>query len=222
MILAGRTCPACKEHKCRAAFQRANNRVGGLQVYCRKCANSRRNEWNAVARGFDSREEWRQHRDEVRKQNKIQALKRNSARNKQINWLMRLEMIAGYGGKCQCPGCQETTPEFLTLDHINNDGKAERAISGFKTNYSLFIRLKAAGWPQDRYQLLCMNCNWGRARHGGVCPHVAERRSYAYKPIVHRRVDFRGVEGPVTSGSEPTRTLYLVKGVQNETAAQSA
>jgi hypothetical protein len=26
------------------------------------------------------------------------------------------------------------------------------------------------GYPEG-FQVLCMNCNWGRYRNGGVCPH---------------------------------------------------
>ena len=31
--------------------------------------------------------------------------------------------------------------------------------------------LKRLGWPRDRYQLLCANCNFGKLMNGGVCPH---------------------------------------------------
>ena len=28
--------------------------------------------------------------------------------------------------------------------------------------------------PQDRYQLLCANCNFGKLMNGGVCPHQSK------------------------------------------------
>lgn len=37
-----------------------------------------------------------------------------------------------------------------------------------------FARLKRQGWPQDRYQLLCANCNFGKLMNGGVCPHQSK------------------------------------------------
>lgn len=37
---------------------------------------------------------------------------------------LKLEVLAGYGGKCIC--CGETHPAFLTVDHINNDGAEHR------------------------------------------------------------------------------------------------
>jgi len=74
------------------------------------------------------------------------------------------EIIAAYGGKCQC--CGETTLEFLTVDHINNDGAAHRRQIG----RGLYGWLKKHGFPQDNFQLLCMNCNFAKGRYGR-CPH---------------------------------------------------
>ena len=78
-------------------------------------------------------------------------------------------MIVAYGGVCLCCGEEEKT--FLQLDHINNDGHLDRRVH--KTSCKLFARLKAAGWPKDRYQLLCANCNFGKLMNGGSCPHKA-------------------------------------------------
>ena len=77
----------------------------------------------------------------------------------------RLEVIEAYGGKCVC--CGEAHPEFLTVDHVFNDGAEER-----KTEWSgtWYAKLKKLGWPKDRYQLLCWNCNSSKGIHG-YCPH---------------------------------------------------
>jgi hypothetical protein len=37
-------------------------------------------------------------------------------------------VLAAYGGKCVC--CGEAEEAFLTLDHVNNDGKQHRAELG--------------------------------------------------------------------------------------------
>lgn len=81
---------------------------------------------------------------------------------------LRAEMIAAYGDCCKC--CGESQSMFLQLDHINNDGAAERRI--IKTGSHLWAKLKKAGWPSDRYQLLCANCNFGKLLNGGICPHA--------------------------------------------------
>ncbi len=79
---------------------------------------------------------------------------------------LREQVLEAYGGVCKC--CGESTPEFLAIDHIFNDGKEQRKTisSGFAT----YIWLKKQGFPQDRFQLLCHNCNWGKRLYG-VCPH---------------------------------------------------
>jgi len=82
---------------------------------------------------------------------------------------VRDEVIAAYGGQCAC--CGESEPRFLQVDHINCDGSTERA-KGIVTG-SLYRKLKRLGFPRDRYQLLCANCNHGRYLNGGICPHKA-------------------------------------------------
>lgn len=74
-----------------------------------------------------------------------------------------------YGGKCAC--CGEDELLFLAVDHVNNDGAAERKASNRNFSTTTFLRdLIRFGEPQSKYQLLCMNCNWGKYRNG-ICPH---------------------------------------------------
>ena len=80
---------------------------------------------------------------------------------------IRDEMIKVYGGKCEC--CGENEPQFLTIDHINNDGAEHRKKIGSGIN--LYRNLKNQGWPKEGLRLLCFNCNCGRSRNGGTCPH---------------------------------------------------
>lgn len=83
---------------------------------------------------------------------------------------IRAEMIEAYGGACVC--CGESMPQFLQLDHIYNDGAAERKVER-AVAHPFWARLKKRGWPKDRYQLLCANCNFGKMINKGMCPHVA-------------------------------------------------
>lgn len=80
---------------------------------------------------------------------------------------LRDEVILGYGGKCAC--CGESKRAFLTLDHVNNDGSIER---GKKKNRGIEVyrRAKQQGYPPD-LQILCFNCNCGRALNNNICPH---------------------------------------------------
>lgn len=84
---------------------------------------------------------------------------------------VREEVFAHYGGnKCMC--CGETEPMFLSIDHINNDGHIHRrTITAAK---SIYQWLKARGYPPG-FQVLCINCNLGKAKNGGICPHKSRQ-----------------------------------------------
>lgn len=78
---------------------------------------------------------------------------------------LKLDMIEAFGGKCQC--CGEDNPYFLSLDHKDNDGASYRD----KYNEQQIYRLaRREGWPREKYQLLCMNCNFAKG-HFKECPH---------------------------------------------------
>ena len=86
----------------------------------------------------------------------------------EYNRELRRAVLRAYGGRCAC--CGEDTPEFLGVDHVNNDGEAHRAeLKGY--GRAIYRWLKREGYPQDgRFQLLCHNCNVAKGCYGG-CPH---------------------------------------------------
>lgn len=79
-------------------------------------------------------------------------------------------VYAAYGGYiCKC--CGETEPMFLSIDHIENNGAAERRSGVYKGGGNAFYAwLKKQGFPPG-YQVLCMNCQVGKHKNKGVCPH---------------------------------------------------
>lgn len=83
---------------------------------------------------------------------------------------LRMEALAAYGGKCAC--CGESHPEFLTFDHINDDGAQHRREIRSKTIYRW---LRDNKYPQGQIVIACMNCNSARAWHG-YCPHQREKK----------------------------------------------
>lgn len=106
--------------------------------------------------------------------------KNREKRNKQRrDWYRRLKMeaIFAYGGACAC--CGESHPALLCFDHVNNDGGEHRAqiaegilIGGqVRTSPKLVVWLREYNYPPE-IQLLCFNCNIGKAFNGGTCPHV--------------------------------------------------
>ena len=80
----------------------------------------------------------------------------------------RRQVLEAYGGKCEC--CNESIPEFLGIDHINNDGAQHRRESGLHGGGRLYYWLRKNGFPKDRFRLLCHNCNLARGFYG-KCPH---------------------------------------------------
>jgi hypothetical protein len=85
---------------------------------------------------------------------------------------IRKAVFDAYGGE-RCACCGETERKFLTLDHINNDGAADRMkIAGKRTasGWTTYRYLHSKGFPPG-YQVLCMNCNFGKRMNQGVCPH---------------------------------------------------
>lgn len=78
---------------------------------------------------------------------------------------LRADVLRAYGGKCAC--CHESTPEFLEMDHVQNNGAAHRREIG---HTRLYAWLKANEFPQAAFQILCANCNRAKFRYG-TCPH---------------------------------------------------
>ena len=83
---------------------------------------------------------------------------------------LKHQIVIGYGGQCLC--CGETIEMFLTLDHKFNDGARERKPSNYNI-LQLYRRIIREQFP-PQYQLMCWNCNCGRYRNGGICPHKKE------------------------------------------------
>lgn len=89
-----------------------------------------------------------------------------TARNR--NAALKAAAYVAYGGyRCAC--CGEEERAFLSIDHVGNDGNVHRKAIGRGT--SIYLWLKKNGFPPG-FQVLCMNCNFGKRMNGGVCPHV--------------------------------------------------
>lgn len=90
--------------------------------------------------------------------------RRDSQKRQRDGW--RMTVFDHYGWRCSC--CGEATPEFLTIDHVNSNGAEHRRDNRVKA--SLYRWIMRNVFPGD-FQTLCYNCNCGRYRNGGICPH---------------------------------------------------
>lgn len=70
--------------------------------------------------------------------------------------------------KCAC--CGETMFEALSIDHINCGGNKHRQIIGNRGGTGFYRWLIKNNFPIE-YQVLCMNCQFGRKHNNGICPH---------------------------------------------------
>jgi hypothetical protein len=93
----------------------------------------------------------------------------------------KLAAFNAYGGPiCKC--CGETEVSFLSIDHIDNNGAAHRKAIVEEQNWNtssrsvnLALWLKKHNYPPG-FQVLCMNCQFGKKLNGGVCPHEREKQ----------------------------------------------
>lgn len=89
---------------------------------------------------------------------KVKAIRRKSFLK------TRTMVLAHYGKKCTC--CGESEPNFLSIDHINNDGNVHRKNTKSHAFYSWITN---NDYPKD-LQILCYNCNMAKGKYG-ICPH---------------------------------------------------
>jgi hypothetical protein len=113
------------------------------------------------------------HREKLRQQGKkyyLNHIKECRERAQQCSKKRHLrEKIAvfnHYGKKCNC--CGEEGVEFLSIDHINNDGAKHKRENGIK-RWDFYHWLIKNNFPEG-FQTLCMNCNFAKGKLG-YCPH---------------------------------------------------
>ncbi len=107
-----------------------------------------------------------------------ECLKAANAKTRERQKRLYDEMMSHYGDVCVC--CGESDRRFLSFDHINNDGRARRRETlGRKYEqmpHMEYRQLRKQGFPPI-LQIMCFNCNMGKLRGGGVCPHELDRRA---------------------------------------------
>ncbi len=94
-------------------------------------------------------------------ENRETILSQQSRKRKQI----RLQVLSHYSPELKCKCCGENHYEFLTIDHINNDGAEHRKEIGG----NLYEWLISNNFPEG-FQVLCYNCNMCKG-HYPNCYH---------------------------------------------------
>lgn len=144
------TKPATKRH-----FSFRNDQQN-LRSDCKDCQKAQHTKWRI------------KNKDIVNQLNKKSRLKNRDRLNQKARAKrarIKKEVIDSYGGKCVC--CSESKTEFLSLDHVNNNGAEHR--KRIEKWGSMYRWAKENNCPPS-LQLLCFNCNCAK-QFSGYCPH---------------------------------------------------
>lgn len=173
-----RKCKKCETVKSLECFEVYQPSKGWRRHECRECVKVRVNHWTSQSKlRIKEMASSVPLKDEAARKaasEKAAAWNRANPERHAANSLahyyrLQYAAIMAYGGYvCSC--CGETEPMFLSLDHVNNDGKQHRAKLGTLGGAKFYKGLRDRGYPEG-FTVLCMNCNQGRHRNGGVCPH---------------------------------------------------
>lgn len=115
--------------------------------------------------------EWRNRKLANGTPDEVAAIRKaESEKTKRAQAVCKEQVFTAYGGyKCNC--CGESEPMFLSIDHIDNNGAEERRSGLYAgSGVGFYQWLRKSGFPSG-YQVFCMNCNTGKHKNGGVCPH---------------------------------------------------
>jgi hypothetical protein len=176
-------CRTCGVVKPVEAYRRWTKSEGNGRLYrmrsCAECHRIKARESHKAWRDSNrehirtySREQMRRIRRDMTAEQSAEYLARTAKNARSRRKRLKAAIYLAYGGaKCVC--CGETEPLFLSIDHVNNDGYELRK-KGQSTGEQFQRWIIDNGFPPD-YQILCMNCNFGKARNGGVCPHQLEK-----------------------------------------------
>ena len=162
------TCKTCGEFKPMARMQRSAGGKFYYRKWCVQCYSAMKAS-SSKQYGIDNSEYLKKYHaikyERTKEKGKI-VRKRYYDKWKRI-------VYDHYGHECSC--CGETEPKFLTIDHINDDGAEHRRKSS--SGHTFFKSIINTGFP-DTFRILCFNCNSGRYRNGGKCPHESNKLNH--------------------------------------------
>ena len=187
-------CSQCEKLKNESEF--SFSKRDGILSRCKKCIVINSVKW--LKEHPDKREYWykrnkkkiaqkskkyyRENKNKILKSQRLYYLKNKSIINEKQRVYAnsrrrsdREEVLIKYGGnppKCSC--CGESEKIFLTLDHVYGNGNKHKNEIGVKGT-GLYIWAKQNNFPLI-FKVLCFNCNCGKYRNKGICPHEEKEK----------------------------------------------
>lgn len=177
-----KACYKCNEEKLLEDFAKDPRTPDGRRGICKVCKNRENHE--SYLRHREKRIAYVQTWYQENKEHRLRYVRKWIAENKEKHdgyrikrrRVIRDNVFEAYGNKCAC--CGEAEPMFLTIDHINGGGNKHRKEvlgSHLRAGFSTYEWLARNGFPKE-FQCLCQNCNVGKHRNKGICPHKVRRR----------------------------------------------
>lgn len=149
-----------------------------LNAECREYHELHKEKYNE-----QNREYWNEHKEELNRRrreyraNNHEGMKkkdgiryqRYKTQTKKRKDSLKKQVVDAYGGMCEC--CKEAKLGFLTIDHIDGNGRKHRESLGISgSGYNFYGWIIKNDFPKN-LRILCYNCNCGRSHNGGICPH---------------------------------------------------
>lgn len=102
----------------------------------------------------------------------VAQLERNRIMNIRLVAEKKKIILDHYGSRCNCCGLSDS--RFLTIDHVEY-GKHNRMSDAEKrrVGINVYRQVIREGFP-NRFQILCMNCNWAKGVFG-KCFHQTDQ-----------------------------------------------
>lgn len=161
-------CKVCQQEKELVRYQKEPGGKDYFRKHCRQC-------WSAHL--APAKAKYRL--DNIDKVKIADAAKYERNKDKLTSGMKRYYrklqsiVLMHYGNQCAC--CGENQTMFLTIDHMDNDGAEHRKKIGIG---HIFYRWLIDHDFPNNFQILCNNCNSGKHRNGGICPHESKRLNY--------------------------------------------
>ncbi len=163
-ILIGKICYYCQIDKPLTDFSKA---VGRRSQICKECTTTRRIEKRKTQCSCGKLLE------PGYRLCAVCLVKKRAAAAKQRQ-KRRLATITHYGGECVYCGISELI--FLTIDHVDGNGKEHRKTEGNHICAVLRRHKAATGQYPTGFQVLCWNCNSAKHIHGEEAVRAAVAR----------------------------------------------
>lgn len=151
-------CSKCQQWKKLDHFRKRKMYKDGYDCWCEKCKKSYDRKYQK--RTGKSKQYYQDHKEELQKYARDAYAK------------LKKQVYDHYENICAC--CGETEEKFLTIEHKNGNGTQHRVQvgGGGERMYRWIVK---NDYPPD-IELLCANCNLGKYRNNGICPHKGRVR----------------------------------------------